>query len=150
MEIKQYNFSKILDLPRQIKVVFMILIDISLCCLSVWFSYYLRIGNFLLQSSGCLFHFLSSSISILIFWFLGVYKNIFRYFDRYNISKLFVATAVYSIFFILIIIIFSIQNVPRTIGIIQPILYLLFLYIIRSVFSFLLNYEHVENQSRKI
>ena len=150
MEIKQYNFSKFLDLPRQIKVVFMILIDISLCCLSVWISYYLRIGNFSSPIEWMMFpFFISSFLSILIFWFLGVYKNIFRYFDRYNISKLFGAIAVYSIFFILIITIFSIQNVPRTIGIIQPILYLFFLYIIRSIFSFLLNYEHVENPIKK-
>ena len=150
MEIKQYNFSKILDLPRQIKVALMILIDISVCCFSVWFSYYLRIGNFSTPIEWMFIPFLiSSSISILLFWLLGVYKNIFRYFDRYNISKLFVATAVYSIFFFLIIIIFSIQHVPRTIGIIQPILYLLFLYVVRTVFSFLLNYESVENPIKK-
>ena len=59
MEIKQYNFSKFLDLPRQIKVVFMILIDISLCCLSVWISYYLRIGNFSSPIEWMMFPFLS-------------------------------------------------------------------------------------------
>ena len=128
----------------------MILIDISVCCFSVWFSYYLRIGNFSSPIEWMMFpFFISSFVSTLIFWFLGVYKNIFRYFDRYNISKLFGAIAVYSIFFFLIVTIFSIPNVPRTIGIIQPILYLLFLYIIRSIFSFLLNYEHVENPIKK-
>ena len=150
MEIRQYNFSKFLNLPRQIKVILMILIDINLCCLSVWFSYYLRIGNFSTPIEWMIFPFLISTlISILIFWFLGVYKNIFRYFDRYNISKLFGAVGVYSIFFFLIITIFSIQHVPRTIGLIQPILYLLLLYAVRTTFSYLLNYEYVENSTKK-
>ena len=106
----------------------MILIDASLCCLTIWFAYYLRLGNFstsiYLMLPTMIF---SSIISFLIFWFLGVYKNVSRSFDRYNVIKLFEAVIIYSIFFFLVITIFSLQNVPRTIGFIQPILYLLML-----------------------
>jgi len=117
MDVKYFNFSKFLNLPRQIKVVLMILIDASLCCLSIWFAYYLRLGNF---STPIQWMFLpiivATIISFLIFWFLGIYKNMFRSFDRYNIVKLFEAVLIYSIFFFLIVTIFSIQHVPRTIG----------------------------------
>ena len=150
MEIKHINFSKFLNLPRQIKVILMILIDTSLCCLSIWFAYYLRIGNFTTPIEWMFIPmFISTSISIIIFWFLGVYKNIFRYFDTYNIIKLFQAVVIYSIFFFLIITIFSIQHVPRTIGFIQPILYLLLLYVVRSIFSYLLNYEQIDTSIKK-
>ena len=45
--------------------------------------------------------------------------------------------------------IFSIQHVPRTIGFIQPILYLLLLYVVRSIFSYLLNYEQIDTSIKK-
>ena len=95
----------------------MILIDTSLCCLSIWFAYYLRLGTFSTPFNWMFTPIVFSTIiSFLIFWYLGVYKNVFRSFDRYNIVKLFEAVLIYSIFFFLIITIFSIQNVPRTIG----------------------------------
>ncbi len=148
--MKYINFSKFLDLPRNIKVFMMILIDASLCCLTIWFAYYLRLGNFstsiYLMLPTMIF---SSIISFLIFWFLGVYKNVSRSFDRYNVIKLFEAVTIYSIFFFLVITIFSLQNVPRTIGFIQPILYLLMLFVLRSFFSYLLNYEQIENKTKK-
>lgn len=142
MNIGYFNFSKFLELPRQIKVVLMILIDSSLCCLSIWFSYYFRLGNLSTPIDIMLPPMLVSIlISFLIFWFLDIYKNIFRSFDIYNIIKLFEGVVIYSIFFFLIITIFSIQNVPRTIGFIQPILYLFLLFSVRTLFSYLLNYK---------
>lgn len=144
------NFSKFLELPSQIKILLMVLVDVSLCCLSIWISYYLRLGNF---SSPIEWMTSPMIISILIyffvFWFLGIYKTINRSFDIYNIIKLFEAVVIYSIFFILIITIFSVQNVPRTIGFIQPIVFLFLLYCIRSLFSYLLNYEQLNTKDKK-
>ena len=127
--MKFFNFSKFLELPREIKVILMILVDSSLCCFSIWLSYYLRLGNFSTSVDLMLFPIvISITISFFVFWFLGIYKNILRSFDTYNIIKLFEAIVIYSIFFFLIITIFSIQNVPRTIGFIQPIVFLFLLY----------------------
>lgn len=99
MNIGYFNFSKFLELPRQIKVVLMILIDSSLCCLSIWFSYYFRLGNLSTPIDIMLPPMLVSIlISFLIFWFLDIYKNIFRSFDIYNIIKLFEGVVIYSIF----------------------------------------------------
>ena len=144
------NFSKFLELPRYIKVILMILVDTSLCCFSIWISYYLRLENFSSPIEWMIFPMIISIvISFLIFWFLGIYKNINRSFDLYNIIKLFEAIVIYSVFFFLIITIFSIQNVPRTIGFIQPIIFLLLLYCIRSLFSYLLNYEKLNSVEKK-
>jgi len=144
------NFSKILDLPRYIKVFLMVLVDSSLCCFSIWISYYLRLENFSSPIEWMIFPMIISIvISFLIFWFLGIYKNVNRSFDLYNIIKLFKAIVIYSVFFFLIITIFSIQNVPRTIGFIQPIIFLLLLYCIRSLFSYLLNYEKLNSVEKK-
>ncbi len=148
--MKFFNFSKFLELPREIKVILMILVDSSLCCFSIWLSYYLRLGNFSTSVDLMLFPIvISITISFLVFWFLGIYKNILRSFDTYNIIKLFEAIVIYSIFFFLIITIFSIQNVPRTIGFIQPIVFLFLLYGTRSIFSYLLNYNQINLKNKK-
>mgnify|MGYP001292589942 CR=1 FL=1 len=150
MIFKYLKLSKFLELPRQIKVILMVFIDSTLCSLSIWFSYYLRLGNFQTPIEWMLIPIIISIIiSFLIFWFLGVYKNVFRSFDIYNITKLFEAVLIYSILFFLVITIFSIEDVPRTIGFIQPILYLLLLYIVRSIFSYLLNYDQIYLKSKK-
>ena len=144
------NFSKFLKLPRQIKVFLMVLVDSILCCFSIWISYYLRLGDFSSPITWMIFPMIISIIiSFLIFWFFGIYKTINRSFDIYNIIKLFESVLIYSIFFFLIITIFSINNVPRTVGFIQPIIYLLLLYCIRSFLSFLLNYEQVNPKDKK-
>ena len=150
MNKNNLNFSRVLELPRQIKVFLMVLVDSSLCCLSIWFSYYLRLGNFSSPIEWMILPMvISTIISFFIFSFLGIYKNINRSFDIYNIVKLFKAVVIYSIFFFLLIIIFSIQNVPRTIGFIQPIIFLFLLYCIRSLFSYLLNYEQLKHKVKK-
>lgn len=149
--MNSFNFSKFLELPRQIKTILMVLIDSSLCCFSIWISYYLRIGNF---SSPIEWMILPMIVSILIFffvfWFLGIYKTINRTFDIYNIIKIFEAIIIYSIFFFLIITIFSIQNVPRTVGFIQPIIFLFLILSIRSLFSYLLNHKKLTQKKIRI
>jgi len=150
MEFKGLNLTNILNLPRNIKILSMILIDSCLCCLSFWFSYYLRLGNFFTPVEWMIVPmFILTIISILVFWNLGVYKDVLRYFDKYNISKLFLAIVIYSIFVLTIITIFSIENVPRTVGFIQPILYFLSLYIIRSIFSYALNHQQIDYAVKK-
>ena len=129
MNVKYLNITRFLQLPRQIKVFLMFLIDSGLCSLSIWFSYYLRLGNFSTPMEWMIFPIgISIIISFSIFWFMDIYKNISRSFNRYNVLKLFKAVFIYSIIFSVIITVFSIENVPRTIGLIQLILYLFFLY----------------------
>lgn len=142
MNAKYNNFSKFLTLPRQIKVILMILLDSCLCCLSVWLAYYLRLGNFSTPIEWMILPmFISTIISLLIFWFLGIYRVASRIFNNYNVIKLFEAIATYSIFLFSIITIFRLENVPRTVGIIQPIIFLLLLFTTRLFFSYLLNFE---------
>lgn len=150
MDTKFFKFSKFLRLPRNIKILLMILVDTSLCCLSIWFAYYLRLGNFVTPIQWMFIPMIIAvTISFFTFWFLGIYKNISRSFDRYNVLKFLKAVSIYSVIFFLIITIFSIENVPRTIGFIQPILYLFLLYILRSFFTYLLNYEETKNIKKK-
>ena len=81
------------NLPRSIKTLISISIDISCCIFSVWFAYYLRLGDFITFSEKGL-DALGYALIILmpIFFIFGIYKNIFRYSglnSLISVSKLF-------------------------------------------------------------
>ena len=142
ININNLNFSKFFIQKRKIKLITIVLIDCVLCCFSIWISYYLRLGNFFLPIGQMVSPMLTSvGTSLSVFWFLGIYKNASRNFSYFNILKLYQAITFYGIFFFLIIIIFPFNNVPRTIGIIQPILYFFLLFIVRSFLGYLFNYQ---------
>jgi FlaA1/EpsC-like NDP-sugar epimerase len=148
INISNLNFSKFFIPKRQIKLITIILIDIALCCFSIWISYYLRLGILFIPTGQMVFPMLTSvGISLSVFWFAGIYKNAPKNFSYFNILKLYQAIIFYGIFFFLIIIIFPFNNVPRTIGIIQPILYFFLLFIARSFLGYLFNYQ--KNLSKK-
>ena len=66
--------------PRLVKRLIAIVVDASLCLWTVWFSYYLRLGEFVTIKDATLFCvLLSVGLGIPIFMTCGLYKSIFRY-----------------------------------------------------------------------
>jgi FlaA1/EpsC-like NDP-sugar epimerase len=88
-------------------------------------------------------------LAIPIFWLMGLYKTIFRFQGLSIIFTVFVATFAYSLLYFAVIGIYGIQGIPRSIGIIQPIL--LFLAISASrisiKFLFLSNFKKSKNKN---
>ena len=117
-----------LSKPRSFKTLVAISIDLMFCILSVWFSYYLRLGSFVpITERGYQALVISVLLFFPIFNFSGLYKSIFRYSGLYTLQKVAKALGLYGILYAALICIVGIEGVPRTIGLIQPLLYLLFL-----------------------
>ena len=116
-----------ISLPRKAKISIVVFVDIFFCGLSSWLAVYLRLGEFIFSLQNLhLSIILSVGISIPLFFSFGLYKEIFR-FSRLNaLFAVFRAIALYAIIFCPIILVIGIDGIPRTIGLIQPIL-LLFL-----------------------
>ena len=118
--------NNLLNLSRGIKTLIAISVDFSCCILSVWFSYYLRLGNLVsLSERGLDALAYALIISLPIFLIFGLYKNIFRYSglaSLFNVSK---ALSLYGLIYGARISIIGVNGIPRTIGIIQPLLLLL-------------------------
>ena len=116
-----------LAMPRLAKRLVVILIDISLCTITVWLSYYLRIGEFQILSGNALWAiFVSIILALPIFIVSGFYRAIFRFSGWPALLIVTRAVAIYGLLYASIFTVIGIQDVPRTIGIIQPILLLLF------------------------
>ena len=126
MILKNYAIP-ILGLPRWVKSSIVLVVDISLCGLTVWLAYYLRLGEFVaLSGAASLAAIASIGVALPIFALSGLYRSIFRYSGW---PALLMVTRAITLYFLLYASVFTaigIQDVPRTIGIIQPILLLMF------------------------
>ena len=113
----------ILSLPRNSKRIIALITDIGLCITCTWFAFIIRYDEIILFKN---FNFYSAVISIAIaipiFWLFGLYRTIFRFTGLSIIFTILASTIVYGLFYFLVISVFSIQGIPRTIGILQPML----------------------------
>lgn len=117
----------ILALPRTTKRFVAVAVDSALCVLTVWLAYYLRLGEFATLSGTALWVVGASiGIALPIFILSGLYRAIFRYSGWPALLAVARAIGIYGLLFSSIFTAIGVTGVPRTIGIIQPILLLLF------------------------
>ena len=115
-----------LAMSRPLKRAFVLTVDISICVMAVWFSYYLRLTEFVALSGPVLLPvFASIFIAIPIFIFSGLYRAIFRYSGLPAMAAMARAMFLYGLLFASLFTFYGFQGVPRTIGLIQPLLMLI-------------------------
>lgn len=135
--IKRKHFANltrpVLALPRSAKRAVVILIDVSLCVLTVWLSYYLRLGEFVSYSwdqqwgqSAAIATVTAVTIALPLFMISGLYRAIFRYNGWPALLAVARSVGIYGLFYASVFTAIGVSGVPRTVGIIQPILLLLF------------------------
>jgi FlaA1/EpsC-like NDP-sugar epimerase len=131
----------LLDLPRPLKRIIVFLVDASLCIATVWIAFYLRLGEWIPLSGNQQYQtfwplIFSCLIALPIFLFFGLYRAIFRYTGRLALMAITRASLVYGSFYVAIFTVIGIAGVPRTIGLIQPIILLLALGSSRALGSY--------------
>jgi FlaA1/EpsC-like NDP-sugar epimerase len=115
-----------LALPRSTKRALALLVDASLCVLTVWFAYCLRLDDWvILAGVEWLPAIVSLLLAIPIFIVLGLYRAIFRYAGLSAFVTVVKAVAIYALAFMTIFTAISVPGVPRTVGILQPLLLLI-------------------------
>ena len=130
--------SRVIAMPRAAKQLFVLTVDTSLCLISVWASFYLRLGDFLTFSNLTKLPVLVTSaasvvLAIPIFVLSGLYRAIFRFSGMPAMMTMARATLIYGILFAAVFTFIGVQGVPRTIGLIQPIVVFLLVGASRAV-----------------
>ncbi|MBO9536955.1 nucleoside-diphosphate sugar epimerase/dehydratase [Herbaspirillum sp.] len=118
----------VLELPRSAKRIIVLTVDISICLLSLWIALYLRLGYFVsLTGNALIAGGVSIALALPIFTVFGLYRAIFRYTGWPALVTVVKAAGTYGILYMSIFTVVGINDIPRTVGIIQPILLVLLL-----------------------
>ena len=135
--------NSILSLSRYSKRIIVIITDLSLCIFCTWLAFIIRLEEVILFRD---FNYYSSLISIIIaipiYWLFGLYRTIFRYTGLSIIFSILSSTFVYGLLFFLIIGVYGIQGVPRSIGILQPMLLFFGIIISRLIIKYILSGDY--------
>lgn len=116
----------LLRLPRAVKRLIAVSVDASVCVLTVWIAFYLRLGEFVTLAGPPMWAVIAALIfAIPLFIVFGLYRAIFRFSGWPALMTVAQAIAVYGLLYSAIFTAVGIDGVPRTIGLIQPLLLLL-------------------------
>ena len=121
----QKYIEPILALPRPIKRALALAVDTSFCALTVWLAYCLRLDHWVTLRG---IQFLPIAVSLLLalplFITMGLYRAIFRYAGWAAFTTVAKAVTIYGMIFAVIFTAVSVPGVPRSIGVLQPLLLL--------------------------
>ncbi|NMV41896.1 polysaccharide biosynthesis protein [Ralstonia insidiosa] len=129
--------APLLALPRPAKRLVVVALDLVLAVISVWVAYYLRIDQVgLAQQQQKYVYILAPLLAFPIFVRFGLYRAIFRYTGMSALASTAKATGLYGVLFFLVILLCKWDGVPRSVGLIQPIIFLLLVSTTRATARF--------------
>lgn len=129
--------SPLLALSLSAKRLLVVALDVALSLLSVWCAMYLRLDQVGLPVAQQGFVYLLAPIlAVPIFIRLGLYRAIFRYTGMAALATTAKAVGIYAIVLFGGLLIARWDGVPRTLGLIQPLIFLVLVGVSRAVARF--------------
>jgi FlaA1/EpsC-like NDP-sugar epimerase len=131
----------LLGMPRILKRVIVLSVDSSLCVFAVWLAYYLRVDTWIPMDGNDFWRPIDAAIASLalalpLFIMNGLYRAIFRYSGLAALTAIFKAMGYYMAIYATVFTFIGINGVPRTVGLIQPILLLVLVVASRLIARF--------------
>jgi FlaA1/EpsC-like NDP-sugar epimerase len=108
-----------------VKRISVLAVDAMLCVLTGWLAFYLRLGEWVAWTGSVIVAMMASVVLTLpIFIKSGLYRAIFRYSGMPAMMAVTRAMLLYGVVFAGIFTVWGVPGVPRTVGLIQPLLLL--------------------------
>jgi FlaA1/EpsC-like NDP-sugar epimerase len=144
--------NRVLILSRPAKRVIALVADVLICAVTVALAFWLRLGSWTLpQGNQLIAYGVAIIIAIPLFIRFGLYRAIFRYVGWSALISVARACGIYGLVYMAIFTVIGIANVPRTIGVLQPILLFLIVGASRAITRFWLGggYQNLLRLSKR-
>ena len=137
--LRKQTLNFIGDRPRVQRQAAAVMIDGVLCLMAGWIAFSLRLGVWELFSRPIA----SFAACALLFWYpiawrSGVYRSLIRYSGSRTVADLAVACGLLMIPLLVVCVLFRLPDVPRTLSVLHPIIFLLLLAASRIAIRFAL------------
>lgn len=119
--------NKLLTQPRYIKQTVVMLADAVMGVVAVWAAYSLRLDSMHWPHSPPEWwpYMFAPMLAIPIFWWNGLYRAVFRHSGLAAMRALVVAVSLYAVLFFGVLMVGGWSDVPRSIGLLQPLILML-------------------------
>lgn len=146
--VKTRIINQVLSMPRASKQFIALFLDATLCVLCVHLAFFLRVNEWADPFGAMLIPSLVSiAFALPLFAAFGLYRAIIRYYGAGALLSIIKAIGWYGVIYTAIYSAFGFVGVPRTIGVLQPILLGLFVVGVRAVISSLLTTDETRDGS---
>src|SRR5512134_1588771 len=117
--------TRLLALPRRGKQALVIGVDVLSAWLAMWLAFTLRLEVWHVPTWGQLWIYVAAPVIFLpLFVRFGLYRAIFRYTGLATMQTLLKAATLYGVLLMGLVFITFPAGVPRSVGILQPIIFL--------------------------
>jgi len=114
----------LLGLSRNNKRAIVIAFDIVICAVTAWLAFGLRMDQWWgLEANQWWVLIAAIGFSLPLFIYFGLYRAIFRYVGSAALTSIARVFIIYTCLFFIVFTIIGVDGIPRSIGIIQPILF---------------------------
>jgi len=118
--------ERVLEWPRRVKQVAVVALDVGLSLVATWLAFSLRLDNWVWPVGAQWYVYgLAPALAIPIFLRLGLYRAIFRYTGQAALHATAKAVVLYALVLSVTLLWARWLGVPRTLGILQPMIFLL-------------------------
>lgn len=132
--------ARLLGLPRRGKQAVVIVVDVLAAWLAMWLAFTLRLEVWHLPTWQQLWIYVAAPLIFLpLFIRFGLYRAIFRYTGLATMQTLLHAVGLYGAALLLLVLLTFPAGVPRSVGVLQPLLFLLLVSNTRAWARFWLN-----------
>jgi FlaA1/EpsC-like NDP-sugar epimerase len=145
----------LLNLSRPIKRAVVILLDVVMCAVSVWLAFGLRTDQWwVLEADQWWVLVASIGFSLPIFTYFRLYLAIFRFIGSTALASIARAFIIYTSLFFCVFTLIGVGGVPRSIGVIQPLLLFIAIgtsrYFIRYWLGSIYKYQRVFSKAQPV
>ncbi len=139
----------LLSLPRAVKRLLALTVDALLCILTVWLALCLRLDEVVsLQTNQWIAVGFSLIFALPVFVLSGLYRGIFRHANSVAMLAITKAMLVYGAIYAALLTTCALPGVPRSVGVIQPLLLLLAVGASRVVARYILSGAYLKQVRR--